>query len=87
MVKKQPIRMCIACRAGKDKDELIRLVRMSDGQIVPDRSGKAQGRGAYVCKNKECIQKAKKIFPKVMHCEMNEGTYHLLLKMADMEDE
>ncbi|WP_353423635.1 RNase P modulator RnpM [Christensenella massiliensis] len=83
MNKKQPVRMCIACRSGKLKGELIRLVRTKEGQLLVDRTGKAQGRGAYVCRNRECIEKAKRIFPKVMHCEMDEAAYHMLIELAD----
>ena len=75
--------MCIACRSGKLKGELIRLVRTKEGQLLVDRTGKAQGRGAYVCRNRECIEKAKRIFPKVMHCEMDEAAYHMLIELAD----
>ena len=75
--------MCIACRSGKLKVELIRLVRTKEGQLLVDRTGKAQGRGAYVCRNRECIEKAKRIFPKVMHCEMDEAAYHMLIELAD----
>lgn len=56
MEKKTPIRTCIACRQAKDKRELIRIVRNGD-VIKVDRTGKMNGRGAYVCDNEECMQK------------------------------
>ena len=49
-----PIRTCIVCRKKKDKRDLIRLVLDSEGWVVVDASGCAAGRGAYVCRNKEC---------------------------------
>ncbi|RLB27168.1 MAG: DUF448 domain-containing protein [Deltaproteobacteria bacterium] len=49
-----PIRTCIACGKKRNKKDLIRLVLDSDGWIVVDGSGCAPGRGAYICKNKEC---------------------------------
>ncbi|RLB43663.1 MAG: DUF448 domain-containing protein [Deltaproteobacteria bacterium] len=49
-----PIRTCIACGAKKEKKDLIRLVVDADGWVVIDTSGHASGRGAYVCKNKDC---------------------------------
>ena len=54
---KKPQRMCLACREMKDKNELIRFVRSADGNIILDKTGKAQGRGAYVCNNKDCVLK------------------------------
>lgn len=62
MPKKIPLRMCVACRNMLPKSELLRIVR-SDGGLSFDVTGKKSGRGAYVCKNPECIAKcAKKHF-------------------------
>ena len=82
MNKKQPVRMCVACRAGKPKRELVRLVRTKEGMLSVDETGKAQGRGAYVCADEAGIEKAKKIFPKVMRCEMDETIYEKLMRIA-----
>lgn len=54
------VRTCAGCGAQKNKYELLRIVRMPDGEIILDETGKADGRGAYVCDNPECIGKAKK---------------------------
>ena len=59
MEKKIPMRTCIACRAEKPKKELVRVVKFGD-EIKLDLTGKANGRGAYVCNSKECIAKLKK---------------------------
>lgn len=57
-MKNVPQRTCIGCNSQKDKKELIRIVKNKDGIISVDRSGKAQGRGAYICDNVECLEKA-----------------------------
>ena len=54
------IRMCVACREGKDKNSLIRIVKTKDGEIKVDSTGKMNGRGAYVCRNKACFEKLRK---------------------------
>ena len=58
MPKKIPMRQCTGCREMKPKRELIRVVRAPDGGISLDFRGKAPGRGAYVCPNRECLQRA-----------------------------
>lgn len=56
-----PLRMCVACRQMKPQNELIRFVReINTGNIMPDTEKKLMGRGAYICKNTECIRKAEK---------------------------
>ena len=60
MQKKIPQRQCMGCRERKAKKELIRVVRMTDGNVSLDFSGKLNGRGAYVCPNPECLKKAQK---------------------------
>lgn len=57
MTKKAPTRTCIACRASSDKRSLVRFVRMPDGAVALDASGKAAGRGAYVCADAACFAK------------------------------
>ena len=59
-MKKIPQRTCIGCNTQKDKSEFIRIVKNKDGNITIDKIGKANGRGAYICNNVECLQKAKK---------------------------
>ena len=56
-MKKIPQRTCIGCNEVKNKNELIRIVKNKDGQISIDRTGKASGRGAYICDNIECLEK------------------------------
>lgn len=59
-MKKVVQRTCMGCNLKKDKKELIRLVLNKNGEIFVDPSGKAEGRGAYICKDVECLEKLKK---------------------------
>ena len=58
--RKVPMRRCIGCMESKPKKELIRIVADKDneGEVILDATGKAQGRGAYLCDNIECLEKA-----------------------------
>ncbi len=58
--RKIPMRMCVGCREMKPKATLLRVVKPQDGDAHIDRTGKAQGRGAYVCESIECLKKAQK---------------------------
>ena len=53
--KKVPIRTCVACNQSKPKRDLLRVVRCPDGSMVVDLRGKVSGRGAYLCRTRECI--------------------------------
>ena len=57
-MKSLPQRSCIGCNTKKDKKDLIRIVKNKDGNISIDKTGKANGRGAYICNNVECLEKA-----------------------------
>lgn len=57
-MKKEPQRTCLGCKESKNKKELIRIVKQNDGKIFIDKTGKANGRGAYICNNIECLEKA-----------------------------
>ncbi len=56
--KKTPMRMCVGCREMKPKLELIRAVKSPEGEVSLDVGGRKNGRGAYICKNAECLEKA-----------------------------
>ena len=60
MQKKIPQRQCMGCRERKEKRQLIRVVRKTDGTVCVDFSGKVSGRGAYICPDKACLTKALK---------------------------
>ena len=57
-MKKIVIRTCIGCNQKKDKHELLRIVKNKENDICVDETGKKEGRGAYICNNKECLEKA-----------------------------
>ncbi len=56
--KKIPMRMCVGCREMKEKRELIRIVRTPEDEVALDTTGKRSGRGAYVCRQAECLRRA-----------------------------
>ena len=56
--RKIPMRMCVGCREMKEKKELIRVVRSPEGEVSLDPVGKKPGRGAYVCRNADCLKRA-----------------------------
>jgi hypothetical protein len=54
------MRKCTGCQEMKNKKELIRIVRDENGEFTLDKTGKLAGRGAYICPNAECLEKAHK---------------------------
>lgn len=60
MEKKRPMRRCVGCGISKDKDELVRIIRDANGELHADFTGRANGRGAYICNNSKCLEKAAK---------------------------
>lgn len=59
-MKKIPLRQCIGCGEMKGKKEMMRVLKTAEDDICLDITGKKNGRGAYLCKQKECLQKARK---------------------------
>ncbi len=59
--KRTPLRKCIGCNEMKPKRELVRVVKSPEGEISLDLTGKKPGRGAYVCKNPDCLHSARKL--------------------------
>ncbi len=74
---KEKLRMCIVCRDQSDKKELLRIVKNKNGEIFVDKTGKANGRGAYVCKEKECYAKLckTKALNKAFKCNVPQEVY------------
>ncbi len=79
MEKKTPMRTCIACRTVKPKRELIRIVK-NGTEISLDRTGKKNGRGAYICDDIECLNKLKKgkLLSRTFSCAVDESVYERL---------
>lgn len=59
-MKKQPQRTCMGCNQKKDKKQLIRIVKSKDNVISIDRTGKKEGRGAYICDDVKCLERLMK---------------------------
>ena len=57
-MKSEPSRTCLGCREARPKGHLVRLVRLGSGTVVVDASARAAGRGAYVCPEAECVERA-----------------------------
>ncbi len=75
--KKIPMRKCTGCGEMFDKRTLVRVVRSPEGEVSLDLTGKKSGRGAYVCKNAECLKKArkKKAFERAFDTVIDDGVY------------
>jgi len=80
--KKVPLRTCIGCREVRPKKELIRIGRKPAGEIVVDPTGRASGRGAYVCPKDECLDTAfkKKRFSHALEVSVTEADLEQLKK-------
>lgn len=80
-IKKVPQRKCISCQDRDNKKELIRIVKNKEGEIFIDLTGKANGRGAYICKDSECLKKAikSKALNRVFKMEVPNEVYEKLL--------
>lgn len=72
-----PMRTCIACREMKPKKEMLRVVRNAAGEISVDPTGKAAGRGAYICNNEACRKKLsdKKLLNKAFSTDVAPSVY------------
>lgn len=75
--KSVPMRMCVACREMKPKKEMLRIVKTAEGEIHLDFSGKASGRGAYICDRKECVERLSKykILNKAFSADVSSEVY------------
>ncbi len=87
--KKIPMRMCVGCREMKEKRGLIRIVRTPEGEAVLDPTGKRSGRGAYVCRNAECLRRSirqKQLERQLEITLTDEVTAALTAEMERLED-
>ena len=83
--RKIPLRKCIACNEMKPKKKLIRIVKNKDNEVKVDLTGKANGRGAYICPTVECFDKGyndKKI-QKALQVEVAEEIYSKLKEIIN----
>ncbi len=86
--RKTPLRKCIGCGELKDKRELIRVVRNKEGLVSLDTTGKAQGRGAYICSKKACLEMAIKNrgLNRSFKCEVPKAVYNKLLEEIPIDE-
>lgn len=79
--KKKPARTCIGCGIKKEKKDFVRVVRTPDGQVILDKTAKAQGRGAYICPNEECLKQAvkKKGIERALKVQVSDELLELLV--------
>ncbi|MGL4849083.1 MAG: RNase P modulator RnpM [Clostridium sp.] len=86
-IKKIPLRMCTGCSEMKPKKELIRVVKSKEGEVSVDLVGKKPGRGAYVCKSEDCLNKAYKTrrLSRNLDVQIGEEIYNRLRE--EMNDE
>ncbi|MET3616519.1 putative RNA-binding protein YlxR (DUF448 family) [Peptoniphilus olsenii] len=84
-VRKIPMRSCIGCREQKAKKDLIRIVKNKDNEVFVDRTGKANGRGAYLCDDINCLDKAikTKALNRSFSMDINENVYEELKKSME----
>ena len=76
-MKKIPLRTCMGCNEKKPKKEFVRIVKNKEGEIFIDRTGKADGRGAYICDSVECLEKLikSKRLEKVFESKISDEVY------------
>ncbi len=76
-MKKPILRTCIACRQAKEKREMLRVVRDKEGNIKLDFTGKASGRGAYICNDPACIEKCvkNKLIGRALDAQVSDEVY------------
>ncbi len=76
-IKKE--RRCVACRTSKQQDEMLRIAKIN-GKFIIDEANKLGGRGAYICKNKQCLSLAikKKALNKAFKTNVDSEIYNLL---------
>lgn len=82
MAKKIPMRMCVSCREMRPKKELTRVVRTPEGEVLIDPTGRANGRGAYLCLKTACLDKAIKsrALERALEVTISKETYEALRK-------
>jgi len=85
--KRIPMRMCVGCREMKEKRSLLRIVKSPEGMISFDRVGKAPGRGAYICKSKECLDKAvrQRQLERALETKIEQSVFSQLMEEIDAD--
>ena len=84
-VKKIPLRTCVITKEQLPKKDLLRVVRTPEGEVKVDETGKLNGRGAYIKKDIEVLEKAKKteLLAKRLECTIDENVYEEIRKIIE----
>ena len=84
-IKKVPMRKCLGCMEMKEKKSLVRVVKNKENEIDVDLGGKMNGRGAYVCRSSECLDKAIKArrFERAFETSIQEDVYQKLREQME----
>lgn len=78
--------MCVACRTRHPKSQMLRVVR-TGGKVFFDKTGESDGRGAYICPNEKCLERAikSKAFSRALKCEVGDVTQQLRAAIVESE--
>ena len=89
MEKKVPLRKCLGCEEMIGKKGLLRIVRSKEGEISLDLTGKKSGRGAYICKDLQCFEKARKrkALERSLKCKIPDEVYDRLRQEIEGAEE
>ena len=89
MAKKIPLRQCVGCGEIKSKKEMMLVIKTPEDEIVLDDTGKRNGRGAYICRERSCLQKAQKSrgLERSLKHAISDEVYDKLLKEFDKLNE
>lgn len=90
MSKKIPLRQCVGCNEMKSKKEMLRILKTAEEEVILDATGKLNGRGAYLCKNEECLKRAikQKGIERSLKMNIDKTVYEKLEKeFLDIESE
>lgn len=88
MPKKTPMRQCVACREKKEKYALARVVRTPSGEVLYDAKGRTSGRGAYICKDIKCLEKAVKsrALARALECDVPDEAFAELRRQFEQQE-
>ena len=85
--RKIPMRMCVGCREMREKRSLLRIVKSAEGEISFDPVGKKPGRGAYICRDRACLERAvrQKQLERALEQRIDEAVYARLMEEIDAQ--
>ena len=85
--RKIPMRMCVGCREMREKRSLLRIVKSAEGEISFDPVGKKPGRGAYICRDRACLERAvkQKQLERALEQRIDEAVYVRLMEEIDAQ--